>query len=239
MASPAFGAAGTHTSVNGTTNVPRPSVSEGDLMVMFYSVTNSDADFIPPGDWTLIQNVDADSVFSSEGGAYYKVAGASEGANYSVTISGQGGGNNAGEARILSWTGVHTAPVEVSAEQENASSTSVECPSVTTTSTDTTLVCFYFNKGGGAVTFTPPAGMDERHDTTNSTSPPFSVADVAVASAGATGTKTATASTAIESYALSFAIASQAASSGAEEALTGSSSTSGHGTQAPVISIEL
>jgi hypothetical protein len=212
MASPAFGAAGTRTSVTNTANVPRPSVSEGDLMVMFYSITSSDADFAPPGDWTLIQNRDPDDLFQSEGGAYYKVAGASEGANYSITISGQGGGNNVGEVIILSWTGVDTTtPVQVSAEQENASSTNVACPSVTTTSADTTLVCYYFNKGGGAVTFTPASGMTERHDGGLGTSPPFSIADLAVASAGATGTKTATASTAIESYTLSFAVASVAA----------------------------
>jgi hypothetical protein len=214
MASPAFGAVGTLTAVNGTTNVPRPSVSEGDLMVMFYSITSSDADFAPPGDWTLIQSRDPDDVFQSEGGAYYKVAGPSEGANYSVTVSGQGGGNNFADVIIASWTGADTTtPIEVSAEQDNASSTNVDCPSVTTASTDTTLVCYYLTRGSAA-TFTPPSGMTERHDGTTGGSPAFSFADVAVASTGATGTKTATASTAIESYALSFAIASGGAAEG-------------------------
>lgn len=212
MASPPFGAIGSLTNVNGTTSVTRPAVSAGDLMLLGVVAVYGDATITPPAGWTALASIDQGSAFEFELRLYWKIAGGSEPSTYSVGIGGQGGGNNIGYGWIWTYTGPDgTTPVPVSATQRNTSnSTSATCPSVTTTAADQTLVCVYVS-GSNSISnsWTPPSGMTERMDAgSNPSGFVVGIADVAVASAGATGTKTATQTSSATSNCISFAVAS-------------------------------
>lgn len=245
MASPAFGAIGSLTGVNGTTSVSRPSVSSGDLMILGAVAAFGDATITPPSGWTALASIDQGSAFELEVRLYWKIASGSEPSSYSVQIGGQGGGNNFGYGWIWTYTGHDsTTPIQVTGTQRNtSSSTSALCAGVTTTSTDTTLVCVYVS-GNNSVsnTWTPPSGMTERLDAgANPTGFVVGVADVAVASSGATGTKTATSSLSGTSNCITFAIApaggggTNGTGTGSIDSVdliapTGSASTSGNAT---------
>lgn len=243
MASPAFGVIGSLVGVNGTTSVTRPTVSSGDLMILGTVAAFGDATITPPSGWTALASIDQGSAFELEVRLYWKIASGSEPSTYSVQIGGQGGGNNFGYGWIWTYTGHDaTTPIQVTGTQRNTSgSTSATCASVTTTSTDTTLVCVYVS-GNNSVsnTWTPPSGMTERLDAgANPTGFVVGVADVAVASSGATGSKTATSSLSGTSNCITFAIApaggggTNGTGTGSVESVdliapTGSASTSGN-----------
>lgn len=181
-------------------------------MILGVLAAYGDATITPPAGWTAIASIDQGSAFELEVRLYWKIAGGSEPSTYSVGIGGQGGGNNFGYGWIWTYTGADgTTPVPASATQRNtSSSTSALCPSVTTTAADQTMVCVYVS-GNNSVsnTWTPPSGMTERLDAgSNPTGFVVGIADLAVASAGATGTKTATASLSGTSNCISFAVAS-------------------------------
>lgn len=238
MASPAFGAIAALTNISASTSVPRPSVSSGDLMILAVIGAYGDATITPPSGWTALASIDQGSAFEHELRLYWKIAGGSEASTYTVAIGGQGGGNNFGYGLIWTYTGHDaTTPIQVSATQRNtSSSTSATCPSVTTTSADTTLVCVYVS-GNNSVsnTWTPPSGMTERQDGgANPTGFVVGVADLAVASSGATGTKTATSSISGTSNAISFAIASYVAPDTTAPTLTSPTGTATGSTTATV-----
>jgi hypothetical protein len=213
MASPTFKAAGTPTVISTSASIPRPSVVADDLMILVVVADYSDAAITASG-WTLIQSEDPNASAGNETAAYYKVAGGSEPSDYTVSIAG--GTSQAGSACILVWDGdVDTAdPIDVSAKQGNGTqSDNIECPSVTTTVADTTLVCVYGTRTRGTVNYTAPSGMTERLDSGTGAAT-FGVADLAVAAIGATGTKTAvvdpTGAGGIFSNTITFAIGSVA-----------------------------
>lgn len=232
MPSPSFIAAGTVAEVNNTTAVSRPSVSAGDLMLLFVVAGYSNSDTTVPAGWTLIQSKDFNAFWAADIRVYWKIASGSEPASYNVTIANQPGGNNVGTARILTYGGVdQTTPVPVSAAPSVSSSASVNivCPSVTTTTADTTLVCFYSTLSVSSATFTPSSGMENRSYARGTSGVPWAVDDVAVAAAGATGTKTATASGSVDWMAISFAIASAAAAGATFDGMaTATSAASGN-----------
>jgi hypothetical protein len=209
MASPIFSAAGTPVDCYIAGDVTRPAVAEGDLMVLFVTMYHSDRTLTLPAGWAVIQTLDGNSPFSGEMTAYWKVAGASEPTTYALSAGG-GGGATDFSAVIIKYTGAHaTAPIQISAQLSNASSTSVPVPSVTTTTSDTLLVAFYGDRGNDIpVTFTPPTDMTERVDhTAGSPTRSYAIADVSVSTAGPTGAKTATASSALVTWSMAFAIA--------------------------------
>jgi len=93
---------------------------------------------------------------------------------------------------IVAYSGVDTTtPINVENGQTTAASTSHSTPSITTTVANTMLVASFGLAGTG--TWTAPAGMTERSDST-AQAVALEVADLLQASAGATGTRTATAS---------------------------------------------
>src|SRR2546428_6918561 len=93
---------------------------------------------------------------------------------------------------IVSYSGVDTTtPINVENGQATAASTTHSTPSITTTVANCRLVTSFARAGTG--TWTPPAGMTERSDST-AQAVALGVDDLLQASAGATGTKTATAS---------------------------------------------
>ena len=122
---------------------------------------------------------------------FYKVATATEPTSYAFkttdAIAKAGG--------ITAWTGVKTSgPVDVSSGA-TGSGASATAPSVTTTAANDVLLYFGFQVGD--VTYTPPTGMTERWDVSAGpqTYPGTAEnADQIIASAGATGTRTGTAS---------------------------------------------
>jgi len=93
MAAPAFSAVGSLKSISNTQSVTRPSVSDGDVMLLVLVGSYGDADITAPAGWTQIQAIDQESAFEPELRVYYKVA-SSEPSTYSITIAGQGGVNS-------------------------------------------------------------------------------------------------------------------------------------------------
>lgn len=208
MASPTYSGIGTPVSLNGATSVSRPAVVAGDFMLLVAQSTYSDAETTPPAGWTLIQEIDPASVWSSEFAAYYKIAGSSEPSTYTVTISGQGGGSNFGAAAIFAWTGANATPLDASAQQNNASSTTSQAPSVVATVPETTLITLH-SGGNSGVTITAPADMTQRYNGVIYSSTfegKLAVFDQAIASAGATGVRSAALSPAAGTYAFSILI---------------------------------
>ena len=121
MASPAFSAIGTLTNINNTTSIPRPAVSDGDAMLMVVLLAYGNAACSTPAGWTLVSSLDIDSGYEPAIYVFGKVA-SSEGASYSVTISGQPGGNNIGVGVILAYTGALSSGTFVApATQRNTS----------------------------------------------------------------------------------------------------------------------
>lgn len=144
----------------------------------------------PPTGWTLIRS-DVNGTDLKQA-VYWHLAGGSEPSTYTFSFSVPVSATVAG---IAAYSGVNTTtPIDVSAGQANASSSSITAPSVTTTVANTMIVGI-FGLDNDA-TFTPPSGMTERWDVdVQGTSDGGSeAADVAKATAGATGTKVATAS---------------------------------------------
>lgn len=162
-------------------------VAEHDLLFMVMQTT-SDANFVivPPFDWTAlggsgggINGVDNLVVF-------YKEAGSSEPSSYDVLTVGSGI-YGVGIFALYSSTGARLKIADFES-QYNASSGNRVYPSVDFPSAGL-LVCI----GGGDSTAasTPPGTMTERWDITISSSKLYLMTG-AVASAGASGTRTAT-----------------------------------------------
>jgi RHS repeat-associated protein len=221
---------GTFRAATSAASVPITSITVGkpagvttnDLLLGAITVRSNLA-ITPPAGWTLVRS-DASGTTITQA-IYRKVAGASEPANYTWTFAGPVTGT---VGAIVAYSGVNTTtPVDVSGGQANASSASVTAPSVTTTVANDMLVGFFGTANDA--TFTPPSGMTERSDILAHTASDSSAesADVVKATAGATGTKVATASKSavnigqLVALKPSGTIAFRAATSAASPALTG------------------
>ena len=125
---------------------------------------------------------------------YRLMAGGSEPSSYTWTISA----NTGAVGGILTFTGVNTStPIDVENGQNTANGLTHATPSVTTTVAKTMLVTSHSVHIGGHLT--PPVGMTEAVDVASVAVPQtigisLEINYVIEASAGATGTKTATAS---------------------------------------------
>jgi hypothetical protein len=187
-----FRSSATQKSQDSLTIIKPAGTVENDVMLAnIYAVGASTPTITPPSGWTLIIST-VGSASNSRLSTYYKVAGASEPANYQWTFSG--GQTNQGG--ISTYYGVNTAdPIDVYGGQANTASISYTAPSVTTTVANTTLVAgFGALAGGSDNTVTPPSGMTECYDVGQDNDGPACLesADVVQASAGASGTKVAT-----------------------------------------------
>jgi hypothetical protein len=149
-----------------------------------------------PGGWTLISS----QAIVAGGGKlaiYYKVATSSEPTNYTWRVSTA----DYSQGIIATYSGVDTStPIDVSATEANTSSTSQTQTAVTTTAANAMLLYFLAVDDGVAypnnsLTATPPSGMTERADFWLTWKWMY-FSDVLQASAGTTGTKTATLSVA-------------------------------------------
>ena len=192
-----------------TLTLPKPAgTASGDLLLAFAANMNGqNRNMAAPAGWTAVPNTE---VFNGTGvrtHAWYRFAGPSEPSSFGFTMTGGSGYDMSGG--IAAITGVATAgPINASAAQQNgAASTFITAPSVTTTVANTLLIF-----GGAcnvAITYTPPVGMIERWDIASSGS--FKVATElatqALPSAGATGTRRATASGNCSSAGVDIALA--------------------------------
>lgn len=140
-------------------NVAVPaSVAAGDVMVMFWSLSDHCTPNTPTG-WTILGGYTIPQNFNGSMYCYYKVAGGSEPANYAVTMTNDGGGRTC-NVSIAAFRGVdNTTPINVfgvSAQQlGTAAPTS---PSVTTTVANCSLLSFIAEINQHTPTLTVPSG---------------------------------------------------------------------------------
>lgn len=168
-----------------------------DVMIATLAMRPSSISVTPPAGWTQLRRTDQGAGNSNSLVTYYRVADGSESASY--TWSFGGGAHTGAVGAIASYTGVDTAtPVEAEAGSATASSVSHEAPSVTSATADSMLVTAHAYASAG--TWTAPGGMTEAADVASLT--PDDAGGISMEmnyearpTAGATGTRTATAST--------------------------------------------
>ena len=171
-----------------------PASSDGDLMIAGITVAGGTNTTIPtpPSGWTLITRTDNGTNVGLA--TYYHVATASEPSSYKWTF----GSSAKASGGIIDYTGVNpSTPIDTTGTGGTGNSAAVTAPSVTTTLANDIVVGFFATAANA--TFTKPTGtpttteeFDQRIGTTSG--PATEGIDFAVASAGVTGSKTATAS---------------------------------------------
>jgi Bacterial Ig domain/Calcineurin-like phosphoesterase len=172
-----------------TINRPAQTVA-GDVMLAGLGIRGAPA-VTPPAGWTLIRR-DQAGTYTTQA-LYYRVVTPSEPASYTWTFSTSvpaAGG-------ISAYQGVNTAaPVNASAGAgQNSTTLSIVAPSVTTTVAAAQVVGFFSIGGNNSIT--PPAGLTERSEassTAGSNHVTAETSDFTQPTPGATGPRTATAS---------------------------------------------
>jgi hypothetical protein len=190
MAAPSFRAAATASGASGTSvTVNKPSgTAENDVLIaLVYIEDHIGSSITPPSGWTQLRRSDQSGPppFDYSHVTYWKRAGASEPGSYQWSWTG----TKYREAFIIAVQGCATSgdPIDVEAATVNgAQDDAPVAPSVTTTVADTLLLCIYTSADGGNAVWAPgSSGLTERVDSVS-----MAAYDVAVASAGATGSKT-------------------------------------------------
>ena len=175
-------------------SIPKPSGTvAGDVMIASISVTPYTATITPPAGWTLVRRVDNTTATTSSLAIYWRAADASDSSVYGYTWSVSGATNPVGT--IESFSGADTAnPIDVENGQQTASGTAQATPSVTTTGTNRLIVTSH-EFAVGVSSFTGfPTGMTQSVLTASPYTAGITLSHFYVlqATAGATGTKTAT-----------------------------------------------
>ena len=194
----------------GTLTINKPAgTAENNVMVASIGFRiqspgqySTDVAVAAPSGWSLVRRLDNMNSTGSGLAIYQKVAGASEPASYGWTFSciNASGGNtcvnlgfNAGAGGILSFSGVNTTtPIDVENGQSTSSGTTTPAtPSVTTTVPNAMLVSSHTIANANAWANPPTSGMTQAFQRTTGIEM-IQVSYAVQASAGATGTKTAT-----------------------------------------------
>lgn len=169
-----------NTTATTTLRIPKPAnVAQGDLLVGCVSLTGGTiaAAGVPAG-WTVLASVT--NIANPKVYGYYKVATASEPADYAWTTTSTTSGGG-----IARYTGT-SGPDAAATTGSGAAASSGTIPAVTTTAANAMLVgCMSVNSS--SVTLTSPAGMSQAVETGARR---FEVADGIQAAAGASGAKT-------------------------------------------------
>jgi len=180
----------------GTTSItidqPAGTIQD-DVMIASVAVTPSTTTITPPSGWTLVRRTDNGSATTNSLAVYRKAAGASEPTAYTWTL----GGATAAAGGIQTFMDVDTAnPIDVENGQTTASGTAHATPSVTTTVANAMVVTSHAFASSATWSV---SGMNEEFDIASET--PTVSAGISIvgawvrqAAAGATGTKSATAS---------------------------------------------
>ena len=170
--------------------VAKPTgVVSGDVLMAAVSVRGLPT-ITPPSGWSQVRS-DVNGTVMTQA-TFSHLAGGSEPASYTFTFSTS---VSAAAVGILAYSGVDPVnPVDVSAGQANASSTSITAPTMTVHVADTYLIGVFGI--GNDPTFTPPAGTTERFGFTvvGDYKIGLEVTDEARLNAGASGTRVATTS---------------------------------------------
>ena len=181
---------------NGTSfTVSRPAgIAVGDVLLAVVAAKEggSARTISAPAGWTSVVLTDAGSgEFRQE--VFWKAVAAGDPASDTFTTS------SSGRVAIvmLAYRGVdNVSPIAAQGGQANASSSSVTAPSISPAAANTTLVGFFGTSNGNAG-FTAPGTMALEASDGSSAGPngvAIAAADEALAAAGATGARTATAS---------------------------------------------
>lgn len=145
-------------------NVPSGTVAN-DVMIATIAYANSSVTITPPNGWTLIRRMQQTSGREVTGmnlGVYYRVAGASEPADYTWTLSASGYAYAVGG--ISSFTGADlttASPIDVESGQAagNGSAYTFSTPSLTPTENASMLLSSHAFLNSD--TWTPPTGFTE------------------------------------------------------------------------------
>lgn len=157
-------------------------VASGNVMVATLTGTGTGA-LTPPAGWTVVK--DTTQGTASRQITYYRVAGGSEGASYSWGL----GTTRQASGGIIAYSGVNgTAPIDASATASGASGNAVAGSVTTSAANDEVIIASGFNIN---TTVTAPAGTTQRYSVP-SPSTTNEAADFTLATAGATGSNTAT-----------------------------------------------
>jgi MSHA biogenesis protein MshQ len=178
-----------------TINKPAGTVT-ADVMIASVTVTPSTVTVTPPVGWTQITGspIVQGTANSSRLATFYRIAGVGEPASYTWTFSASHNGVVGG---ILSFSGVdNTAPIDAQSGTTTSGLTHV-APTVTTTLNSGMLVTVH--ELASSATWAPPGGMTEAVDVAslaanNANGISMEINWEVRATAGATGTRTATAS---------------------------------------------
>ncbi|MEK7413807.1 MAG: hypothetical protein AAB263_10885, partial [Planctomycetota bacterium] len=138
--SPVFRAAASGSAATGvlTLTIARPANTvENDVMVAAIGVSANTPTITPPSGWTLVRQTDNTAANANSLAVYYKVATASEPANYSWSFSASTGSVGG----IQTFYNVDIAnPIDVENGQTTASSASHATPNIATTVANTMVV---------------------------------------------------------------------------------------------------
>lgn len=181
-----------------TLTISKPTgTSANDVLVASIAFKPSSSTVATPSGWTLITTVTQTNSNASKLAVFYRIATASESANYSWIIDKAGSvatGDIVGG--IVAFRGVDvTAPIDVQNAQATANSTSHATASITTTIANTMVLSTHEYTSSG--TWTSPAGMNEAVDVASGSGAggiALSMNYQLQSTIGATGAKTATAS---------------------------------------------
>jgi hypothetical protein len=171
--------------------IGRPAnATTGDVMLAAIAVRGTTT-ITPPAGWTFVR-LDNAANYTIQA-VYYRVVSSAEPPSYLWSFSS----SNAAAGGILDYRGVSTAsPIDAQGGAVNgAATTSILAPSITTTVPGTRVVGLFGI--GGSNSITPPPGMTEEGEaaeTAGSLHVTWEGSDFTQATAGATGTRTATAS---------------------------------------------
>jgi hypothetical protein len=173
--------------------VPRPAgLQPGDVMVAAFTISGSATPTRIPMGWTLLE--DHASGTSLRQALYWKVAVPGEPLVYRWDFPAK----LAASATIVAYSGADTTTPALDASDGlvNASSTSITAPSLMASAADEILVGFFSTAAGTQIA--PDAAMVERAEerANGKKKNTLEAADQVLGAAGATGTRTATASAA-------------------------------------------
>lgn len=175
-----------------TVNKPSGTVTNDVMLAtIFVRGLGTTPSVTAPSGWTLIRQDNIDGGLTAVMPSYYRVAGASEPANYTWTFDS----SRLAVAVISSYSGVNTsAPIDAHNGHSTPTSSPITAPSVTTTVANAMLVGWFGLMEGGQ-NISPPTGMTERVETSPvDTNLTLEMSDELRATAGATGQRDATVS---------------------------------------------
>lgn len=190
------GASSTHSSTDVTTTqvtIDQPAlIVPGDFLLASIAINGgSPAAITPPSGWTQIVRTDNDTNISIV--SYWKIAGASEPANYVWSITPQ----TRAQGGITRYTGVDaSSPIDTFSGNFGLSKAATTSSITTTTSNSKVVALFATDIGknnNAGDYFSQPTGMTEQYDASNVTlGPSIAADDVTQSTAGSSGSKSST-----------------------------------------------